>query len=385
MKVNNIKHIVIVGAGLGGCFVADTISNNFKITLIELGTFKESLNDRIIDLGLPAITNPHISSGLGGTTLFWHNGLMKIPNEIIDDRWPIKSKELLTYYEKAFIRLSKIKYDLVDVVKKSLLKSYREYGLAENNFGELLLYPKKRINPWSEFKLAKKVNLVYGEVISFNFDDNGNVKRLIFKNSVSNTIEEFEADIFILCAGGLSTPLILDETFKDSGLGFKKNIGSYYEDHPCSIVGKIELHKPINKLWNYIFFGGNLRIPFLIKENGLHILFQLRPTYHISNKNGRHYIKSILGDLRNNPLSISLYWELIKNLDDISELISLKLGLNIPTTSYHILMVAEQLPSASKSIWGDTSDRKCIYRNWIIDEGLILIYQKSIKNLIFNI
>jgi choline dehydrogenase-like flavoprotein len=70
--------VVIIGAGLGGSFLASELAEAFDVTVIEIGNQSQQLSDRINDVGVLAVTNPHIMSGFGGTTKVWHNGLKEI-------------------------------------------------------------------------------------------------------------------------------------------------------------------------------------------------------------------------------------------------------------------------------------------------------------------
>jgi len=370
------KKIIIVGAGLGGCFLAAHLQENFEITMVEVGEIKPLLKDRVIDVERLAVTYPHINSGLGGTTNLWHNGLMEISSDIFNKKWPYNKKTLNRYYEIAFSLLSRNTLAEIENSYLRLLEKYQAIGLHGNLFGKFLFYPKKRNNPWKNFNLTKKVKLITGEVIELLTLSGGSVDTLVYQKIKHGEKLRLTADIYVLAAGGLSTPLILQE----SNI-MLKNAGCNYEDHPCATVGEIELKGPFYKLWNFPVRSGNLRLPFVVNQDGLQISFQLRPMGYSWVLSPTRRVKSILSDLRNNPFKISLYLKLVANFSDILEIISFKIGFNLPTSYYSIFMVAEQQSKNEKSVWKDFSGDS-IDRKWRISEESINSYREALKKLI---
>ena len=77
-----------MGAGLGGCVLADAMAENWEITMVELPASVATLPQSVVDMGRPALTLPHVGYGPGGTTSFWHNGLIEIDAEIFTQYWP---------------------------------------------------------------------------------------------------------------------------------------------------------------------------------------------------------------------------------------------------------------------------------------------------------
>ena len=148
--------IVIVGAGLGGCF-ADT----HDVTLVELDAPATSLQARVRDLGAPAITDPHIGNGLGGTTAFWHNGLIEIDERVFDLTWPFSKAELDPYYEQAYPLLAGVPIEVVESAIRTLRQKYLAAGLPDLILPGLF-YPRVRRNAWTSLGLERRVRLVKG-------------------------------------------------------------------------------------------------------------------------------------------------------------------------------------------------------------------------------
>ena len=123
------------------------------MTIIEIQSISADLGKRILDLGVPAITNPHISSGLGGTTKFWHNGLIEISEKIFEEQWPYKKNLLNPYYSLAYQSLAGINRIELDNKARMLSNKLIDIGFSENLFNHFLFYPAKRINAWKKLFL----------------------------------------------------------------------------------------------------------------------------------------------------------------------------------------------------------------------------------------
>jgi hypothetical protein len=372
------KEIVIVGAGLGGSVLAHSLSENWNITIIEQGDSFPLLKNRVKDTDTPAITDPHICSGLGGTTILWHNGLIEIEEGIFNNRWPFPKLNLERYYKKAIFLLSGKDRNLIKKKSKLLLKKYISAGFKENSFQQWLFYPKLRMNPWKKFRLKDRVKLIEGEVIDAKLGLDNNIKNL--KINRNGKIEEIEGDIFVFATGGLSTPILLDKICKTNTKLQISNIGVNYEDHPSVLVGDLKLNKPLFKLWNFPCANGNLRLPLMVTVDGLRISFQLRPSANSKVINRKKRVKSVINELRNNWFNLRLYFRLLTHMDDLMEILSFKFNINLPTSSYSLLMVAEQPPSKFRAIW--EGENSTIFRKWIINDDLIDIYNRGIQKVL---
>ena len=95
--------IVIIGAGLAGSLLASRLASRHRVTLIEQS--RRSVPLRVIDRGRPAALDPHVAAGLGGTTAYWHNGLIEL--EASDyAAWPLPATELQRFIPAAHDALS---------------------------------------------------------------------------------------------------------------------------------------------------------------------------------------------------------------------------------------------------------------------------------------
>ena len=88
-KKNNLPKLLIIGAGLGGCYLADGVTDNFDITMIDFSNKEKKLSDRIEDISFKSRSYPILESGFGGSTKVWHNALMEIDSKVFNQKWPL--------------------------------------------------------------------------------------------------------------------------------------------------------------------------------------------------------------------------------------------------------------------------------------------------------
>ncbi|PUE31186.1 hypothetical protein B9Z35_09185 [Limnohabitans sp. Jir61] len=373
-----MPRLVIVGAGLGGCFLADALAEIWDVTVVELGSRSTQLQSRIKDIGKAAITYPHVGSGLGGSTTVWHNGLIEIEDEIFAKKWPFSKTELSDYYDAAFNKLSGVSRHAVMDATQALRSKLIANGIPENLLHQGLYYPSRRINVWKKFKLKSRVKLIKGEVTDFTVDSSFKIRQL--KLSCANGEFLIEGDIFVIAAGGLSTPLLLQKLNDVKNYSGSDLAGFNYEDHPTGFVAEVTLDAPIYKLWNFQVLGGKgtLRLPMVVSQDGLLVSFQLRPAVQFRPRNK---VSSVLSDLRNQPYKIRNYFRILSHWDDFLDVLSFKFGIHLPTRHYTLLMVAEQPTEAVRSVWTD-NERRLIFRNWKLDKSYTDVLQKAINQVI---
>jgi len=382
--------VVIVGAGLGGCYLAAGLIENFDVTIIELSDERPLLRDRLLDVAHPAITYPTIESGFGGSTKAWHNALMEIEADIFDKKWPFPKEVIVPYYERAYRALSGITRSEIVKHANELIDKLEKMGFSRSLLSQVMFIPKVRINAWHTLALRDKVKSIEGEVTELIHDKPGRITNIKLRRR-DGRHEFIYADYFVLAAGGLGSPLLLQKLAMSAQLPGIQNAGLHYEDHPVAFVGEVELDKPLYKFWDFPIntknVKANVRIPLSLHFKELNVSFQLRPAHHLRLSKPRQKIISVLSDLRNFPYNPMHYWRLLNQIDDLFGILSFKCGLRIPTRSYSILMIAEQPPAPYCAVW-KTDDSAVIYRRWELNEqyindlnGAISLFLKSIDSI----
>lgn len=378
------QHVVIVGAGLGGCYLAAGLVKYFDVTMVELSDEPPLLRDRVMDVARPAVTYPNIESGFGGTTKAWHNALMEIDATVFDKKWPFSKDTIAPYYEQAYHALSGTTrehiFKFADVLRDNLINM----GFPESLLAKSMFTPKVRVNAWNTLALKGKVKAIEGEVTELIPDGVGGVGKVKIRRRDGEHVF-VNADYFVLAAGGLGSPLLLQKLAQSWPVEGLKHAGVHYEDHPIAFVGEVELDKPLYKLWDYpvktATGNANIRLPLSLYWKGLNISFQLRPAHHLRLAQPRTKIISVLTNLRNFPFRPINYWRLITHVDDIFDILSFKFGLRIPTRNYSILMVAEQPPTSYCAVWREDNNID-INRRWEIDDAYILAINEAIDSFL---
>lgn len=359
--------IVIVGAGLGGCFVAHGLAESHDVTLVELGASAPSvLQARVKDLGAPAIVDPHIGAGLGGTSALWHNGLIEIDEQLFAERWPFPKSELAPYYAQAYPYLGGVQGDVLKREIASLQERYRAIGLRDVAL-QGLFYPRLRRNAWSALQLAGRVRVVAGEAVCLEADGENRIRHVRVKTSAGQY--DLEADSFVLAAGGLGSPLLLQQLAAKLPLPSLSQAGCNYEDHPMGFVGEITMRTPLYRYWNFALPGkcGNLRMPLVVQQDGIDVSFQIRPAANFYRQARRDRVHSVVTEIRNNRWNPRGYLRLLTHWDDVLDILSFEYDIRIPTTRYSLLMMAEQPPSKGRAVWSGidhATGQSTIQRNW---------------------
>jgi len=355
--------IVIIGAGLAGSVLASRLAARHRVIVIEQA--RRSAPLAVLDRGRAAGLDPHLGMGLGGTTYLWHNGLIEL--EASDyAAWPLRAADLQRHLADAHVALSGASLARVHEVAAELRTGLAAAGVPEKLLGSPMFYPAHRRNLWHAAS-PRGVETVIGRVERLALDDARVRGALLFGNA-----EPVAGDVFILAAGGLGSPAILQA----SGAGAFKNAGRFYFDHPVGFVGEVALTADLNRLWNRYDSGlqGSVRLPLVIATRGQKFAFYLRPAGPTALK-----AKSVLSDLRNNPFDPRLHLQLLLHSNDIVEALSLKAGVNIPTRRFVLYMSAEQRPQEERAIAGAPG---AVTRDWRLDDEFFRAAQDAIRGLI---
>jgi len=376
--------VVIVGAGLGGCILAHALLESHDVTLVERGAPGAHGDFPLVDVGWPAGTEPHIGAGPGGSTQLWHNGLIEIDEEVFTAGWPFLKDELARYYGQAFQLLSGVPQERVTAAIDLLRRKYAELGLPGRQLPGLF-YPRWPMNVWQALELDGKVALVKGDVTGFEFAAPAHIRALLLHSGGEQA--RLEGDVFVLAAGGLGSPVLLQKLAHQCPLPSLRHAGHHYEDHPMGFVGEVEVTVPVYKLWNFFVAGtgGNLRLPLVVKQNGLDVSFQLRPAAAYYREGKRERVGSVLNELRRAPWNLFTYLKLFSHWDDVLDILSFKFGVNLPTKHYTLLMTAQMPPAEALAIWAETdaaTGRVRRLRRWVLTDGYKLDLRAAIDELL---
>ncbi len=361
--------------------LAQALCDEFDITVIECGAAVPAITPVVVDEGQPAITQPHVAHGLGGTTSLWHNGLIEIEGSVFDTFWPIAKSAVDPYYERALPLLSGgVKRPALDAAIQALRTKYRAAGLPDGLLPGLY-YPRWPLNVWQGFKLDGRVRVSPELATDIEVGPNGEVA------AIRTAAGRVPGDIFVLAAGGLGTPLLLQCLEQHHTLAALQHAGAHYEDHPMTFVGELQLDAPLYRLWNYRVqgAGGNLRMPLVVTVDGLHVSFQLRPAATVSLSSRRQKVDTVLNQLRRRPWNPLHYLQLLRHPDDLLDILSFVFGIHLPTRHYTLLMVAQMPARDERDVWAGESLREGgpeVKRRWTLTSNYLTLLHSAIDEVL---
>ncbi len=380
------KRVVIIGAGIAGSILANGLSKFHDTVVIDLSKRSMPLPIDLLEEGTPAGFAPHVGSGPGGTTAFWHNGLI-VPDEGDFAAWPISHKELSKYLARSFFLLSGTEIEKVAEAADRVQSEYISRGVPPELLGNFLFYPKRRRNLWKSLDVDKRpVAYLQGRARRLVLSENAQVTGVLVETERGQ--KTIQADVVVCCAGGLSSPLIIRETGRFYQLNHLVNAGSHYHDHPWCFIADIKLKSRLHDIWNYSPPGvtGVLRTPMVVRSPaGQKVAFYLRPAALFHQKQNA---SSVISDLRNSPYNVMHIARLFRNPSEMLEIASFLLGLNLPTHNYSVLLCAEQVPADASAVEAD-HETGAIIRRWRLDDefkrsvhAALQLFLKSIGRII---
>lgn len=222
MNINKNKYnYVIVGTGLGGLILADTLRRRYpdkKILMIEKGPADHgrSGNLKQKEIGIPFA---HINQ-FGGTSNVWGKGLTVLHE--VRDRYNRKIK--LSYMRS-----------VINVLRSIGIFKYRDIiALSQGSAGIDI----KKIYMLSDtYSLKKNVKLDDIEILTeselshFRMDANENFLTIETRNKNSKLVK---AEKVVFCCGAMDTPLVLEK------LKLIKTDRQNIFDHPSAYIGTLE-------------------------------------------------------------------------------------------------------------------------------------------------
>lgn len=366
--------VVIVGAGLAGSILASKLCAAYAVTVVDLRDTASPLPTPITDTGAPARLDLHAGAGPGGTTSFWWNGLIEIEDQDYS-AWPVGKSELESYVARSFRLLGGVDRDVVSREDAAVRARFVERGVPSTLLGKSLFCPHVQRNMWQHLGLpGPSVKFLTGVARYFDIADR---RAQAVRLESAAGMQRIDGDIFIASAGGLSSPALLSATAHEAGLQMPA-VGRYYHDHPMGWVGEIALDLKLYDVWNYLApaAGGALRLPFVSRVGDTKFAFYIRA--HELNRHRTARI--VLRELRSSPTVWRNYWRVLTKTRGAMEVVAFRLGIELPTSTFSILMVAEQRPDDTLSLSGRPDGS--IVRNWTLPPDFADQVDEALQQLI---
>jgi len=338
------KRIAIIGAGLCGSILSARLRNHFQVTIIEQGRKRRPLYGDIRCPRGEIESSINRAEGLGGTTAYWHNALIELARNDLE-RAGIAPDSFDEYYSRAWAFF-------LTGAEKAACDAIRDLNCERVNSDSFslahMVVPYARANAW---ELANR--RFPGDAIEVVF---GTAERIVPREgSLSGHVivrgrdglRRVEADHFLMCAGGLSTPVLLS-----ASLGRDEGFCGGYHDHPMAYVAKVRLKpdSPLKTASCTSTVAGDVRSGFVCETGGVKTVFYLRPAMDLGLKSITGPARYLLSDLRNAPFSASRILQLLTNPDALREAVLFKTKAGFRGDYYSLLMLGEQTPDASRGI-----------------------------------
>lgn len=364
------KKVAVIGAGLCGSLLSTLLRNDYEVTVIEQGKKKRPLFDDVECTTGELNTSINRAEGLGGTTSYWHNALIELDEHDLK-KAGIDPRNFEHYYDKAW------RFFLSDAELRECNRARdanRETLEKEECTVAHMVLPQSRWNLW---KLANEkypgddIRVVHGKAEKVVPAADGARGHVVVRGD--HGMRRIEADAFLLCAGGLSTPVVIANSLGDEG-AFVPG----YHDHPMAYIAKVKLKsdsrlKPVSCTTTQT---AEVRGGLVYDTDDLKTVIYLRPAIDMRLSSITGAARYILSDLRNDPFSLKKILLLFGNLEAVREAILFKTKLGFRGDYFSILILGEQTPLETRGVQLRPGQRPTL--NWHVTDDELRSYEKSV-------
>lgn len=368
------KRVAVIGAGLSGSLMSALLRDDFKVTLIEQGRKKRPLFDDIDCKDGEVNTSINRAEGLGGTTNYWHNALIEL-DDVDLKKAGIEPRPFEPYYSKAWSFFLP-PAELAECNRaRDANQAYVEKG---NCTVAHMVLPHTRHNLW-ELANARlpggEIEIVYGQAEKIVPGEGGAPGHVVVNGKRGQ--QRVEADYFLVCAGGLATPVLLSRSL-DAENAFCEG----YHDHPMAYVAKIKLRpdSPLKAVSCTTTETAEVRAGVIFETDGLKTVVYLRPAIDMRMSSITGTARYILSDLRNDPFNPKKILQLLGNLEAVREAILFKTKLGFRGDYYSVLIFGEQTPIPSRGVAMAEGKRPML--NWHVTEAERSSYAGSFQKFL---
>ncbi len=374
------RRCVIVGAGLAGCVLANALSDDFEVTVLELGPARGITYPR---LAFPRKTLGVVNTfchGRGGTSNLWHNGLIPLrPDDVGDATFKAMLEDAARYADRAAAMLH-FPGESYSRSFAGLLNDVESLAAGIGTFADgvdTLVYPKHTtpLSPPSSAECAFDVRSIRVET------SGERITRVSWSTPEGD--HSADADLLVVSAGAFGTPGVLTDVLEPFGIDPGK-AGSGVIDHPMGFVGKLRFPKSVAD--SVAQFGlldrGDHECRSMIRlrsDDGLLGCAYFRPCLSMNNDLSIYKYKSLLGASSGRKRLRNALSPRILHPDIVSEIVSHTTGLQIPTRTYSVLFMGEQ----RERVGGVHTDGDTHTIDWGISDAELGAYSSMIDGL-FN-
>ncbi|EGR2537674.1 GMC family oxidoreductase [Vibrio cholerae] len=372
------NRILVIGSGVGGCTIANQLSAENDVTVIECGPkgnyqipSKTYLNE---ELG----STPTYCKGLGGTSNLWHNGLIELPPDDIEHQDFRKLIEKSNFYINNAASSLNLKGNYLSI-RNEVRRVYAK--VCGDIFGSNTISLDTIIVPedYVPLTLNDSISTYFNaEIERFEFDADGNVKCVEVRSE--NETKKLFFDTIVICAGGIGTPYILSKLVQNKyGKNIVTSIGQGFIDHPMGFLGKIRVRKEkveaFKKLVSTKFEDCQARCGIKLSVDGLNHICYFRPAFSMKNELDIYKFKSKLGSSTLKERFKFIFHKKTYHPDILQEIWLHFTGKQVKSEVYAIWVVFEQRDRTDNFI----SLREKDQIHWSISEKELSNYSKTLQ------
>ncbi len=372
------QKILVIGSGLSGSLLCNELSKNHDVTLLEKGP-QNSITYPQLHFHHKKLAEVHTCCyGGGGSTNLWHNGLIPIRSEdVVDPEFREVLQQAQSYIDQTAAALFytgvSFTADHQQLVQES--NSLSPDFKAFPNGIDCLVYPKK----YQKLTVSPVVNAIYDvEGIDFIYQD----KRISKVNyRVAGQQYELKVDVVIVAAGTLGTPGLIQKVVSSAGKS-DKSVGVGFIDHPMGFVGKVKVKKQLSSIikklsaWDRGDYVSRNAVRLKSACGNYAACAFFRPALTMDNRLAIYKYKSSLGASNGMARIKNIFSWKIFHPDMIAEIFAHLFGVNIPSRTYNILLIAEQKRGDSRVYEEDGA----IQVKWTVSDEELKIYRAILKD-----
>lgn len=374
------NRILVIGSGVGGCTIANELSKENDVTVIECGPKSGHQIPNKIYLAEELGSTPTYCKGLGGTSNLWHNGLIELPSHDIEHPEFRDLLEKSNPYINQGAKSLNFKGDYLHVRNK-IRREYEK--VTDDIFSSKEISLDTIVVPenYAPLTLNDSILTYFNtDIERFEFDVDGNVKGVEIR--IEHKSRKLSFDTLIICGGGIGTPYILSQLVQDKyGKDIVTTIGQGFIDHPMGFLGKIRVRKEkveaFKKLVSTKFENCQARCGLKLSVDGLNHICYFRPAFSMTNDLGIYKFKSRLGSSTLKERMKFLFDRKIYHPDILQEIWLHFTGKQIKSEVYAIWVVFEQ--RGRKDNFISVKDKDQI--RWSISEKELNNYSQTLQTI----
>ncbi len=362
--------VAIIGSGLGGAVLADLLAGHHHVTLFERGAERPEIPPAALTTGQAFGLHPSFAYGLGGTTNFWHGGMIEMLADEMADAWPASIvNELKPYYSQV------VRHLYGDRMRRAY-EALPEHSTVRGVHPGYLFYPRAAFRAANSGFLTMAELRIGHRVERFEERDGGVV---VVSSAGGELVRSEIFDRLVLAAGGLNSPLII----RASGMGGSV-VGKHLTDHPMGFVAKLRTDQPSAEFQRlrvhderYPYAAGMVRIRD--EETGLWSAFYLRAAGNGGFRSDPYHrsfgFLAATGRIQKHLAALPH----LRDPDFLWQAMESQLGVTLPSKHAYVMVVNEQEATGQGSVTADVEGRVIV--TWEISDRVTGAIRRNLGRL----